>query len=74
MKITSAEYETLLTALHAALGPDRRPLLVGIMAEAAQVRLLYLVGRRGNLNPAIHLDLFLKQNEFPAPMNAVLLI
>lgn len=69
LKITSAEYEKLLTALHSALGPDRRPLLVGIDGRGGAGKTSLSCWLAWQLGvPAIHLDLFLKQNEVPAPI------
>jgi thymidylate kinase len=69
LKIATAEYGNLLTTLCAALGPERKPLLIGIDGKAG-------IGKTSLSNwlawqlemPAIHLDLFVIQNEVPAPI------
>lgn len=69
MKIATAEYESLLTILCAALGPDRRPLLIGIDGREGTGKTSlsnWLAWQLGM--PAIHLDLFLIQSEIPAPI------
>jgi uridine kinase len=67
LKIVSAEYEALLTEVQAALGPERKPLLFGIDGKAG-------VGKTSLSNwlawqlgmPAIHLDLFVVQQNMVA--------
>jgi dephospho-CoA kinase len=62
-------YERLLTTLYGALGPDRRPLLIGIDgSEGAGKTSLsnWLAWQLGM--PAIHLDLFVIQSYTPAPI------
>lgn len=69
MKIATAEYENLLMTLCAALGPDRKPLLIGIDGREGTGKTSlsdWLAWQLGM--PAIHLDLFLIQSEIPAPI------
>jgi uridine kinase len=69
LKIATAEYETLLTTICAALGPDRKPLLIGIDGKAGMGKTSlssWLAWQLGM--SAIHLDLFLIQDEAPAPI------
>jgi hypothetical protein len=69
LKTASPEYEPLLTALHAALGPNRKPLLIGIDGRegAGKTSLSNWLAWQLGL-PAIHIDLFLVQSETPAPI------
>lgn len=69
LKSATAEYEKLLTTLCAAMGPDRKPLLIGIDGKAGTGKTSlsnWLAWQLGM--PAIHLDLFLIQSELPAPI------
>lgn len=69
MMIATAEYEKLLTQLWAEMGPDQRPLLIGIDGQAGAGKTSlsnWLAWQLGF--PAIHLDLFLEQSENPAPV------
>jgi hypothetical protein len=69
LKIAPPEYETLLTKLSAALGPDRKPLLIGIDGRegAGKTSLSNWLAWQLGI-PAIHLDLFVIQSEIPAPI------
>jgi uridine kinase len=69
LKIASPEYERLLINLQSALGPDRKPLLIGVDGREGVGKTSlssWLAWQLGM--PVIHLDLFLKQNEVPAPV------
>lgn len=69
MKVASPELERLLVYLQLALGPDRKPLLIGVDGREG-------VGKTSLSNwlawqlgmPVIHLDLFLRQSEVLAPV------
>jgi hypothetical protein len=66
LKIATAEYENLLKTLCAALGPDRKPLLIGIDGEAGMGKTSLSNWLTWPRHAAIHLDLFLIQSELPA--------
>lgn len=69
LKIASPEYERLLIDLQSALGPDRKPLLIGVDGREGAGKTSvssWLAWQLGM--PVIHLDLFIKQNAVPAPV------
>lgn len=62
-------YEQLLIDLQLALGPDRKPLLIGIDGREGVGKTSLSSWFAWQLGmPVIHLDLFLKQSEVPAPV------
>jgi uridine kinase len=69
LKVATVEYEVLFAKLQSALGPNRKPLLVGIDGKAG-------VGKTSLSNwlawqfgmPAISLDLFVIQNTVAGPI------
>ncbi|WP_194392036.1 hypothetical protein [Bradyrhizobium sp. CCBAU 51765] len=69
VKVPTSQYESLLAVLWSALGPDRKPLLIGIDGRegAGKTSLSnWLAWQLGM--PVIHLDLFLKSSEAPGPI------
>lgn len=69
MKVPSDEYWRLLTDLWSALGPDRKPLLIGVDGREGTGKTSlsnWLAWQLGM--PVIHLDLFLEENEVPGPI------
>jgi hypothetical protein len=69
LKVALPEYDGLLTKVLSALGPDWKPLLVGIDGREGTGKTSlsnWLAWQLGM--PAIHLDLFLNQSEIPAPI------
>jgi uridine kinase len=69
LKVAPPEYEQLLIDLQLALGPDRKPHLIGIDGREGVGKTSLSSWLAWQLRmPVIHLDLFLKQNEVPAPV------
>jgi hypothetical protein len=69
MKIPTPLYERLLTDLWLALGPDRKPLVIGIDGREGTGKTSlsnWLAWQLGM--PVIHLDLFLEASEVPGPI------
>jgi len=69
LKIAPPEYEKLLIEIQSALGPDRKPLLIGVDGREGAGKTSvssWLAWQLGM--PVIHLDLFIKQNGVPAPV------
>jgi hypothetical protein len=70
MIVAAATYAELLTPVAAALGQDRKPLLIGFDGRDGGGKTTaanWLAWQLGM--PAIHLDLFIKRNECEAPIN-----
>ena len=69
LRTSTPEYEMLLTKLCAALGPNRKPLLIGIDGNECGGKTTlsnWLAWQLGM--PVVHLDLFLVRSETPAPI------
>lgn len=69
VKVSTPQYESLLAVLWSALGPDRKPLLIGIDGREGTGKTSlsnWLAWQLGL--PVIHLDLFLKPSEVPGPI------